>query len=47
MLLRKALAPIRKRIPTGPTRGAQERRIQAKKRRGAVKRIRRTRPDEE
>lgn len=41
-MLRKALEPIKKRIPTGPTRGSQERRIEAKKQRGQRKRARRS-----
>ena len=46
-MLRKALEPIKKRIPTGPTRGSKERRIQAKKQRGQRKRARRTYPFDE
>ncbi|MBK1784824.1 alternative ribosome rescue aminoacyl-tRNA hydrolase ArfB [Prauserella cavernicola] len=41
-----AAAPPRKRRPTRPTRGSQERRIAAKKRRGDVKRGRGGRFDE-
>ena len=39
-LLREALARPKRRIRTRPTRGAQEARIQSKKRRAAVKRMR-------
>jgi ribosome-associated protein len=45
-LLRDAVAPPqRPRIPTRPSRGANERRLEAKRSRGAVKRTRR--PDNE
>ncbi|MFB3818800.1 MAG: alternative ribosome rescue aminoacyl-tRNA hydrolase ArfB [Candidatus Methylomirabilales bacterium] len=40
-LIRRAETPPRERRATRPTAGAQERRLQAKKRRGAVKRVRR------
>jgi len=38
-----AIAPIKRR-PTRPTRASRERRIEGKKRRAGVKRLRRTRP---
>jgi ribosome-associated protein len=44
--LAAALHVERKRVPTRPSRAAQEKRIVAKKRRGAVKRLRRDREDE-
>jgi ribosome-associated protein len=40
-LLREALAPVKKRIPTKPTRGSQRRRREAKERRSDRKRDRR------
>jgi ribosome-associated protein len=40
--LREALRVPRKRKPTKPSRAAKERRLEAKKRRGHVKRLRRT-----
>ena len=41
-LLRDAVAPLqRPRVPTRPSRGANERRLQAKHNRGAIKRARR------
>jgi ribosome-associated protein len=41
-LLREAVAPPRRpRVPTRPSRAAAERRLEAKRRRGAVKRARR------
>ena len=41
-LLRDAVAPLhRPRVPTRPTRGANERRLEAKHNRGAIKRARR------
>ena len=47
-LLREAVAPPPPpRRPTRPTRGSQERRLAAKKRRGDVKRSRGARPPEE
>ena len=39
-LLRGALAPVKKRKPTRPTRGSKERRLSAKKRRSDIKRQR-------
>lgn len=46
-LLRDAVAPpARARRPTRPGRSAVQARIDAKKRRGAIKRLRRTRPDD-
>jgi ribosome-associated protein len=43
--LREALRVPRRRVPTRPSAEARERRLAAKKRRGEVKRLRRT-PDE-
>ena len=40
-LVRRAARPPRKRIPTNPTRASQRRRVEAKKRRGDIKRLRR------
>jgi ribosome-associated protein len=40
-LIRLALAPIKKRKPTRPTRGAVRRRVDRKTRRGRLKRLRR------
>jgi ribosome-associated protein len=40
-LIRRAAVPPRPRRKTRPTRASQERRIEGKKRRGAVKRLRR------
>jgi ribosome-associated protein len=40
-LIRRAQEPPRERRATRPTAGSQERRLRAKKRRGAVKRVRR------
>jgi ribosome-associated protein len=40
--LREALRVPRKRTPTKPSKAAKERRLEAKKRRGHVKRLRRT-----
>jgi ribosome-associated protein len=40
--LREALRVPRKRKPTKPSKAAKERRVEAKKRRGHVKRLRRT-----
>jgi ribosome-associated protein len=40
-LLREALKPRKKRRPTKPTAASKERRLENKKRRGAVKRMRR------
>jgi ribosome-associated protein len=43
-LMREAIAPPAKpRRPTRPTKSSQERRLQAKRRRGDVKRLRRSR----
>jgi ribosome-associated protein len=39
--LRAALAVPRRRLPTAPTRAARERRLEEKRRRGAVKKLRR------
>jgi ribosome-associated protein len=44
--LADALRVQRPRVPTRPTRAAREKRITAKKRRGAVKRLRRDNDDE-
>jgi ribosome-associated protein len=47
-LLREAVAPPqRPRVPTRPSRGANERRLEAKRNRSAIKRGRRDRPDPE
>ena len=43
--LRRALRVERRRVPTAPTRQARERRLEQKRRRGDVKRLRR-RPSE-
>ncbi len=40
-LLREALAPRRPRVPTRPTRASKERRLEAKRRRSTLKRLRR------
>ena len=40
-LLRDALRVERRRVPTGPTKAARERRLDEKKRRGQTKRLRR------
>jgi ribosome-associated protein len=40
-LVREALRPRRARIPTGPRAGARERKLDAKRRRGELKRARR------
>lgn len=45
-LVRAALVRPRKRVKTRPGRGAIERRLKGKKRRGELKQARRTRPDE-
>jgi ribosome-associated protein len=45
-MVERALAVPRPRKATKPSRAARERRLQAKKRRGAVKRMRRTPPEE-
>ncbi len=44
--LAEALRVERRRVPTRPTRGATEERLAAKKRRSAVKQLRRQRDDE-
>ena len=41
-LVRSALAPPKKRVPTRPTRGSVRRRLDAKTQRGEVKRLRQT-----
>ena len=47
-LLREAVAPPRRpRVPTRPSRGSNERRLEAKKSRSAIKRGRSGRPDPE
>jgi ribosome-associated protein len=43
-LIRRAAVAPRPRRPTRPTAGARERRIEAKKHRGGVKRLRRAKP---
>ncbi|MFZ1920722.1 MAG: alternative ribosome rescue aminoacyl-tRNA hydrolase ArfB [Xanthobacteraceae bacterium] len=43
LIRRAAIAPIKRRA-TRPTAGSRERRIEGKKRRGGVKRLRRTKP---
>jgi ribosome-associated protein len=43
--LRKALHVERRRVPTRPTGASKERRLEEKKRRGQVKRLRRQPPD--
>src|ERR1700688_1487227 len=43
LIRQAAIAPIKRR-PTKPTKGSRERRIEGKKRRGGIKRLRRTRP---
>jgi ribosome-associated protein len=43
--LREALKVERRRRPTKPTKASRERRLQAKRRRGDVKRLRRPPPD--
>ena len=43
--LREALRVPRRRRPTKPTRASKERRLEAKRRRGDVKRLRRPPPD--
>jgi len=44
-LLRKALHVERRRVPTRPTGASKERRLEEKKRRGQVKRLRQPPPD--
>ena len=46
VLVGDALRPVKARVATAPSRGAKERRLQEKKRRGAVKRARRILDDE-
>jgi ribosome-associated protein len=46
-LVANALKPERRRVATAPSRAAQERRLQEKKRRSALKRARRARPDDD
>jgi ribosome-associated protein len=43
LIRQAAIAPIKRR-PTKPTAGSRERRIEGKKRRAGIKRLRRTRP---
>jgi len=43
-MLRKALVPVKKRIPTRPTLASKERRLKAKKKRRGIKRLRRLGP---
>jgi ribosome-associated protein len=43
LIRQAAIAPIKRR-PTKPTRGSRERRIEGKKRRAGIKRLRRNRP---
>ena len=43
--LREALRVQRRRVPTKPTAASKERRLEEKKRRGEVKRLRRQPPD--
>src|SRR5271154_2243099 len=43
-LIRQAAIPPVKRRPTRPTRASRERRIEGKKRRAGIKRLRRTKP---
>jgi ribosome-associated protein len=43
-LIRHAARPPVKRRPTGPTAASRERRIEGKKRRAGIKRLRRTKP---
>ena len=45
-LIHDALIPPKARVATGPTKASKERRLQAKKRRGATKRARTVRPDD-
>ena len=44
--LRAALKVERRRVPTRPSRAAQERRLEAKRRRGETKKLRRARSDD-
>jgi ribosome-associated protein len=41
-LIRRALTPPKVRRPTAPTSASRQRRLEAKKQRGAIKRLRRT-----
>lgn len=43
-LLRRAAAPRKRRIPTKPTLASKRRRVDAKKKRGATKQLRRSKP---
>jgi ribosome-associated protein len=43
-LIIQSLAPPKKRIPTRPTRGSKERRLEAKKQRGQIKKMRKNPP---
>lgn len=45
-LISSSIVPVKKRIPTKPTRAGKERRIRKKKIRGELKRLRRNRPEE-
>lgn len=45
-LIASAIIPVRKRLPTKPTRSSVEKRIRSKKIRGDIKRSRRHRPEE-
>ena len=44
-VLREALRVPRRRVPTKPSKASKERRLDAKRRRGAVKRLRRLPPE--
>ena len=44
-LIRKAAQPPRKRVRTGPTRASRERRLEDKRRRSAIKRLRGEKPE--
>ncbi len=46
LMLRESLAPRRIRRPTRPTRGSQRRRLQDKKQRSQIKKLRGQRPDD-
>jgi len=46
-LLREASRPIRKRLPTKPTRAARERRLEKKRRRSGIKKDRGWRPGQD
>ena len=45
-LIREAARPPKPRKPTRPTRGSKQRRLDSKKQRGAIKSLRRGRPDD-